>query len=98
MKGVYVLHDRETGEPYVGAAYGDTGIWDRLCHYSEPCRAATWDLPRSCPRKGTEYVRNNERISLLEFWWIRTDDQHVLDGEAYGKDVLISRSLGFNRN
>lgn len=26
MKGVYVLHDRTTGEPYVGAAYGDIGI------------------------------------------------------------------------
>ena len=26
MKGVYVIHDQATGEPYVGSAYGDTGI------------------------------------------------------------------------
>ncbi|BBZ32053.1 hypothetical protein MCNF_06580 [Mycolicibacterium confluentis] len=33
MKGVYVIHDVETGNAYVGAAYGDTGIWARLRQY-----------------------------------------------------------------
>ena len=27
MKGVYVIHDRVTGQRYVGSASGDTGIW-----------------------------------------------------------------------
>lgn len=26
-----ILHDRTTGEPYVGVAHGDVGIWHRLC-------------------------------------------------------------------
>lgn len=34
MKGVYVIHDTETGEPYVGSAYGDTGIWQRWSNYA----------------------------------------------------------------
>lgn len=34
MKGVYVIHDQESGEPYVGSAYGDTGIWQRRSYYA----------------------------------------------------------------
>lgn len=34
MKGVYVIHDQESGEPYVGSAYGDTGIWQRWSYYA----------------------------------------------------------------
>ena len=48
--------------------------------------------------KGTDYVRNNLSFALLEFWSMRTEDQHVLDREAYWKQVLVSRSLGLNRN
>jgi hypothetical protein len=29
---------------------------------------------------------------------MRTEDQHVLDREVYWKQVLVSRSLGLNRN
>lgn len=36
MKGVYVIHDPETGKPYVGSACGDIGIWARLCQYVDP--------------------------------------------------------------
>ena len=34
MKGVYVIHDEETGQRYVGSAYGDTGIWQRWTTYA----------------------------------------------------------------
>ena len=34
MKGVYAIHDQVTGKPYVGSAYGDTGIWARLGEYA----------------------------------------------------------------
>jgi len=45
---------------------------------------------------GEEYFRR--MIALLEFWSMRTDDQHVIDRETYWKGVLLSRSLGHNRN
>lgn len=59
MKGVYVIHDKETGD---------------------------------------EYYRTNMRFALLEYWSMRTDDQHVLQRESYWKDVLHARSLGHNKN
>jgi hypothetical protein len=98
MKGVYVLHDRTTGEPYVGAAYGDIGIWDRLCQYSETLHGGNVGLAALVNEKGADYARNNLSFALLEFWSMRTEDKHVLDREAYWKRVLMSREHGLNLN
>lgn len=48
--------------------------------------------------KGVDYARNNLTFALLEFWSMRTEDQHVLDREAYWKRVLMSREHGLNLN
>ncbi len=32
-KGIYLINDTKTGKLYVGAAYGDEGIWGRWCNY-----------------------------------------------------------------
>ena len=40
----------------------------------------------------------NMKFALLEFWSMRTDDDHVLERESYWKDVLHARSLGHNKN
>ena len=98
MKGVYVLHDRATGEPYVGAAYGDVGIWDRLCQYAENLHGGNVGLETLVKDEGPDYARNNLSFALLEFWSMRTEDQHVLDREAYWKRVLMSRQHGLNHN
>lgn len=98
MKGVYVLHDQTTGEPYVGAAYGDTGIWDRLRQYSQTLHGGNVGLAALVADKGIDYARTNLRFALLEFWSMRTEDRHVLDREAYWKQVLVSRSHGLNLN
>jgi hypothetical protein len=33
IKGVYLITDRSSGGRYVGAAYGDVGVWSRWCSY-----------------------------------------------------------------
>lgn len=38
------------------------------------------------------------RFALLEYWAMRTDDDHVLERESYWKEVLHARSLGHNKN
>ncbi len=38
------------------------------------------------------------RFALLEYWSMRTDDDHILQRESYWQDVLHARSLGHNRN
>lgn len=48
--------------------------------------------------KGEDYFRQNMRFALLEFWSMRTEDQHVIARETYWKEVLLSRSLGHNKN
>jgi len=98
MKGVYVLHDRTTGQPYVGAAYGDTGIWERMRQYAETLHGGNIGLAALVKDKGSDYALDNLSFALLEFWSMRTEDQHVLDREAYWKGVLLSRTHGLNLN
>ena len=82
----------------MGAAYGDTGIWDRLRQYSQTLHGGNIGLSALVADKGADYVRNNLSFALLEFWSMRTEDQHVLDRETYWKQVLVSRSHGLNHN
>ena len=98
MKGVYVIHDRETGQRYVGSAYGDTGIWQRWTTYAATLHGGNIGLKELVEDKGEEYYRTNMRFALLEYWSMRTDDDHVLQRESYWKDVLHARSLGHNKN
>jgi len=98
MKGVYVIHDRETGQRYVGSAYGDTGIWQRWTTYATTLHGGNVGLEQLVREKGEEYYRTNMRFALLEYWSMRTDDAHVLERESYWKDVLHARSLGYNQN
>ncbi|OBG44557.1 hypothetical protein A5670_10465 [Mycolicibacterium fortuitum] len=98
MKGVYVIHDQQTGAPYVGAAYGDTGIWQRLCTYAATLHGGNVELKALVADKGEQYALQNLRFALLEFLTLRTDDQRVIDREVYWKQVLMSRAFGNNRN
>ena len=98
MKGVYVIHDQQTGAPYVGAAYGGTGIWQRLCAYATTLHGGNVELKALLAEKGEQYVLENLRFALLEFMTSRTDDQRVIDREVYWKQVLLSRTFGNNRN
>lgn len=98
MKGVYVIHDKETGQRYVGSAYGDTGIWQRWATYAATLHGGNLGLKALLEEKGDGYYRTNMRFALLEYWSMRTDDNHVLQRESYWKDVLHARSLGHNKN
>ena len=98
MKGVYVIHDRTSGKPYVGSAYGDTGIWARWGQYVASLHGGNIDLRNLVDRKGDEYVRDNLIFALLEFWSMRTPDDFVFERESYWKRVLLSREFGHNEN
>lgn len=98
MKGVYVIHDQVTGARYVGSASGDTGIWQRWSTYAATLHGNNVGLEELVRAEGEEYFRTNMKFALLEFWSMRTDDDHVLQRESYWKDVLHARSLGHNRN
>ncbi len=98
MKGVYVIHDRTSGKPYVGSAYGDTGLWTRWEQYVASLHGGNIDLRDLVEREGDEYVRDNLVFALLEFWSMRTSDDHVLERENHWKRVLLAREFGHNKN
>lgn len=98
MKGVYVIHDRTSGKPYVGSAYGDTGIWAWWGQYVASVHGGNIDLRALVDRDGDERVRDNLVFALLEYWPMRTWDDIVLQRESYWKDVLMSRTFGHNSN
>lgn len=98
MKGVYVIHDVASGKPYVGSAYGDTGIWARWCEYVDSLHGGNVELRELVGQMGADYARANLHFSLLEFWSMRTADEHVLARESYWKNVLLSRRFGLNSN
>jgi len=43
-------------------------------------------------------LRENLIFALLEFWSMRTPDDHVIERERYGKRVLLSREFGHNQS
>lgn len=98
MKGVYVIHDKVTGKPYVGSAYGDTGIWARWGQYVNSLHGGNAALRELIGRKGDAYARENLSFALLAYWTMVTADEHVFESEAYWKRVLLSREFGNNRN
>lgn len=98
MKGVYVIHDQETGQAYVGSACGDTGIWSRLRQYVDSLHGNNVALRELVGQEGPEYARKNLHFALLEFWSMRTSDDEVRARESYWKDVMLTRQFGLNRN
>lgn len=98
MKGIYVIHDKETGRRYVGSAYGDTGIWQRWSVYAMTLHGSNVGLKELLAEKGEAAYRSDMKFALLEYWSMRTDDDHVLERESYWKEVLHARSLGHNKN
>lgn len=98
VKGVYVIHDEGTGRPYVGAAYGLEGIWQRLGSYVNTLHGGNTDLKKLVKQKGEQYVLQNFRFALLEPLLLSAEDKRVTERETYWKEVLMSRTFGNNRN
>lgn len=98
LKGVYVIHDDATGRPYVGAAYGDEGIWQRLCAYAATLHGGNIALKELVKNEGEDYALENLRFALLDPLVLRTDDKRVIEREVHWKNVLQSRRFGNNKN
>ena len=98
IKGIYVISDKENGKQYVGAAYGDEGIWSRWTKYIGTGHGGNKELISLIDDKSIEYARKNLHFSLVEIMQMTTTDDSVLKREVYWKDVLLSRLHGYNHN
>lgn len=98
-KGVYLITDVRTGGQYVGAAYGNQGVWSRWRDYVDTGHGGNVELRALLTSGGLDYCRNHFRFALLESHSARTADDVVIQRERHWKQVLQSRgSLGLNRN
>jgi hypothetical protein len=98
VKGVYLIADKSNGTKYVGAAYGDAGIWSRWSCYIGTGHGWNDELVALLRQKGPKYARDQFRFSVLEVMVKSTPDEVVLAREAHWKRVLLTREHGYNKN
>ena len=100
-KGVYVITDTKTGRLYVGAAYGEGGIWARWRAYSATGHGGNSALKALLKKQPDSfaYCRQHFRFALLESHTARIADDTIITRETHWKQVLQSRGkLGLNVN
>ncbi len=94
QKGVYLITDISNGKNYVGSAYGENMILGRWQAYARNGHGGNVELKDL----DFEYIKKNFRYSILDIYKSKTDDQVILDREAWWKDVLKTRQFGYNKN
>jgi len=97
LKGVYLIADTVNGAKYVGSALGTDGLWQRWSSYVFCGHGGNVELRSLLKEKGDDYVKNF-RYSILEIADSHASDQYVLERESYWKEVLLTRSHGYNKN
>lgn len=99
-QGLYLITDTKSGLRYVGSAYGEEGIWSRWGSYFKTGGHGKNKLLKALINEnGIGYVRENFQVSLLEHASSRDSEQHIIQREAYWKEVLLTRGkFGLNEN
>ncbi|WP_417347435.1 GIY-YIG nuclease family protein [Ferrimonas sp.] len=97
VSGVYLITDRASGKLYVGSATGECGLWQRWADYSETGHGGNLELKNLLKVNGKDYS-SNFQYSVLEIADTYTDRDSILEREKYWKDVLCSKSFGYNAN
>jgi hypothetical protein len=99
VKGVYLIVDKSNGRKYVGSAYGNFGLWSRWSNYIMTGHGHNDELVSLIKAKGIQYARDYFRVSLFEYYPMKTDDNFILKRESFWKNVVLSRGIfGYNKN
>lgn len=94
QKGVYLLVDARTGKMYVGAAYGKKMLLGRWREYITTCHGNNTRLMAL----GEQYIKDNFYFTILETYNRNVDDQTIIGREQFWKDILRTRTFGYNDN
>lgn len=90
VKGIYLLVCPDTGEQYVGSAYGDEGFFQR------------WSAYASNGHGGDKLLRQRQRVnyavSILEIASPEKSISEIIQRESEWKIKLGSRAHGLNAN
>ncbi len=97
VKGIYLITDTKTGKLYVGKADGATGIWGRWGQYSSSGHGHNKALVEEQGLKASERQRDLH-FSLLEIADLQSAPGEIERRESHWKDILMTRTTGYNRN
>ena len=95
--GVYLISDTKSGKLYVGSASGEEGIWQRWSDYADNGHGGNDELKKLIADKGPEYAKNF-CYSILEIIDVYASPDEIHRRESHWKDILMSRTHGWNRN
>ena len=111
---MYVITDTNNGRQYVGAAYGQDGIYGRWNAYVESpgniyeisdnitteksVAYPNEDFRKIILEKGKEYIKKYFQYTILETFDKKTPEKVITDREKYWKEVLKTRGFGYNQN
>lgn len=99
QKGVYLITDLNNGKQYVGSATAAKGmLLKRWSDYAGNGHGGDVKLKQLVETEGFDYVKRYFQYTLLENFNSRIDDQIILERENWWKQVLGSRSFGYNGN
>ena len=101
VAGIYLIsiHTARAVRRYVGAAYGDQGVWSRWLNYIETGHGGTAELSKLVGKRGRDFCRQHFRFALLEHLALNTPNETVRAREDRWKRMLGTRAPGgLNRN
>ena len=99
-QGIYMITDTLNGKRYVGAAYGNNGIWSRWHDYVDSQgHGGNAELSNVIKRDGN-YARKNFQFTMLEAINPKIEEDIVIRREQHWKTVLLTQNkeYGYNLN
>lgn len=96
VSGIYLIVDNNTGNQYVGSAYGKGGIWGRWANYAKTGHGGNKMLEELL-QKDPKYC-NNFRFTILRTLDKTITKNEVLKYESLYKAKLGSKAFGLNLN
>jgi hypothetical protein len=94
QKGVYLITDKSNGKMYVGSAYGENMILGRWLSYVNCGHGGNVELKSLT----FDHIKTNFRYSILDIYKSTTDDNVIIERESWWKNVLFTRTYGYNSN
>ena len=99
QQAVYLITDKNTGKLYVGSATSKAQfLYSRWKMYVENGHGGNVELRELVNQKGLDYVKKHFQYTILENYNSRVNPEMVLEREKWWKNVLCSRTHGYNKN
>ena len=94
---IYAITDKYAKKIYIGSTYGFGGIWQRwTCYVNTRGHGGDVELKKLI-EENPNYAYNNFYFAILEYFY-DVDKDTILDRENKWKELLQTRSLGYNAN